>query len=36
MYWKYWWSKIAGMALFEHENECVCPYTIGVVLTVIV
>ena len=28
--------KIAGMALFEHENECLCPYSIGVVLTVIV
>ena len=29
-------AKIAGMALFEHENECVCPYTICVVLAVIV
>ena len=26
--------KIAGMALFEHENECVCFYTICVVLAV--
>ena len=23
--------KIAGMAVFEHENECVCSYTICVV-----
>ena len=29
-------AKIAGMALFEHENECVCPYTTCVVLAVIV
>ena len=28
--------KIAGMALFEHGNECVCSYTICVVLAVIV
>ena len=28
--------KINRMALFEHENECVCSYTIFVVLTVIV
>ena len=28
--------KIAGMALFEHENKCVCSYTICVVLAVIV
>ena len=28
--------KIARMALFEHENECVCSYTISVVLAVIV
>ena len=27
-------EKIAGMALFEHENECVCSYTICVVLGV--
>ena len=27
--------KIAGMALFEHGNECVCSYTICVILTVI-
>ena len=27
--------KIAGMALFEHGNECVCSYTICVVLAVI-
>ena len=24
------------MTLFEHENECVCPYKVCVVLTVIV
>ena len=35
MYWKYWW-KIVGMALFEHETECVWPYTICVVLAIIV
>ena len=28
--------KIAEMVLFEHENECVCSYTICVVLAVIV
>ena len=28
--------KIAEMALFEHGNECVCSYTICVVLAVIV
>ena len=28
--------KIAGMALFEHGNECVCSYTICVVSAVIV
>ena len=28
--------KIAWMTLFEHENECVCPYKVCVVLTVIV
>ena len=28
--------KIAGMALFEHGNECVCSYTICVILAVIV
>ena len=28
--------KIAGMALFEHENECVCSYTICVVLAVVI
>ena len=27
--------KIAGMALFEHGNECVCSYTMCVVLAVI-
>ena len=27
--------KIAGMALFEHENECVCSYTVCVVLAAI-
>ena len=29
-------AKFAGMALFDRENECVCPYTICVVLAVIV
>ena len=29
-------AKITGMTLFEHENECVCSYTICVVLAVIV
>ena len=28
--------KIDGMVLFEHENECVCFYTIYVVLAVII
>ena len=28
--------KIAGMALFEHGNECLCSYAICVVLVVIV
>ena len=28
--------KIARVALFEHRNECVCSYTIYVVLAVIV
>ena len=28
--------KIIGMALFEHETECVWPYTICVVLAVTV
>ena len=28
--------KIAGMVSFEHENECVCSYTLCVVLAVIV
>ena len=28
--------KIAGMALFENENECVCSYKICVVFAVIV
>ena len=27
--------KIVKMALFEHENECVCSYTICVILAVI-
>ena len=35
MYWKCWRSKNAGMALFEHGNECVCSYTVCVVLAVI-
>ena len=26
--------KIAKMALFEHENECICSYPICVVLAV--
>ena len=29
-------AKITRMALFEHKNECVCFYTICVVLAVIV
>ena len=29
-------AKITRMALFEHKNECVCSYTICVVLAVIV
>ena len=28
--------KIAEMTLFEHGNECVCSYTIFVILAVIV
>ena len=28
--------KFAGMALFEHGNECVCPYTICVAVALIV
>ena len=28
--------KFAEIALFEHGNECVCAYTICVILTVIV
>ena len=36
MYWQKWWSKFAGMALFEHGNECVWFYTTCVVLSVIV
>ena len=27
--------KIAGVALVEHRNECVCSYTICIVLAVI-
>ena len=27
--------KITGMALFHHENEFVCSYTVSIVLTVI-
>ena len=26
--------KIVGMTLFERENECVCPYTLCIVLAV--
>ena len=37
MYWKLLEiAEFAGIALFGHENECVCPYTIFVFLTVIV
>ena len=28
-------KKIAGLALFEHGNECVCSYTIFVILAAI-
>ena len=28
--------KIAGMALFEHENECICSYILCVVLDIVV
>ena len=28
-------AKLAGVALFEHVNECVCSYTVCIVLTVI-
>ena len=27
--------KLAGVILFEHENECVCFYTVFIVLAVI-
>ena len=27
--------KLAGVTLFEHENECVCFYTVFIVLAVI-
>ena len=29
-------ARLAGIALFEHENACVCSYTICIVLGVIV
>ena len=35
MYWKYWWSKNCWNCFFEHGNDCVCSYTIFVVLAVI-
>ena len=28
-------AKLAGIALFENGNECVCSYTVCIVLTVI-
>ena len=28
-------AKLAGVTLFEHENECVCFYTVFIVLAVI-
>ena len=28
-------AKLAGVALFEHVNECVCSYTVCIVLAVI-
>ena len=36
MYWKYWWSKIAGTALIERRNECKSSCAVYVVLTAIV
>ena len=35
MYWKYWWSKNSWNSFIEHGNECVCSYTIFVVLAAI-
>ena len=29
-------TKLTGVALFEHVNECVCSYTVCIVLAVIV
>ena len=28
-------SKLTGIALFEHENECICSYTVCIVLGVV-
>ena len=28
-------AKLAGVSLFEHVNECVCSYTVCIVLAVI-
>ena len=28
-------GKLTGVALFEHVNECVCSYTVCIVLAVI-
>ena len=28
-------AKLTGIALFEHGNECVCSYTVCIVLAVI-
>ena len=28
-------AKLTGIALFEHENQCVCSYTVCIVLGVI-
>ena len=36
MYWNFDEVKLTGIALFEHGNECVCSYTVCIVLGVIV
>ena len=35
MYWNFDEVKLTGIALFEHGNECVCSYTVCIVLGVI-
>ena len=35
MYLEYWWSKIGRNSFTEHGNECVCSYTVCIVLAVI-